>query len=392
MKNVLSILAAALVAVSVFASATFTVSAAATDVLAGKTAMFIGDDISYGLRDGQKLQGWSGRLKNYGLKTTAMHASAGVTVSDWRKNKSGTIISQIPALGSAKYDYVILHGGMADAEKNETGIEGVATGAVFPHDFSIPEKPQDQDAYTFAKGMERLIQAAITRYNGARIGFIINYATPNNSCANARDMEKYWAVARQACDKWDIPYLDLYAGKTSDGKSYSYDILDMGNPKSPNHNNDKHLRAPGYDVITPYIAEWMATLQPYHLEEALATAPTTTTSKRKTTTTTTTNTAKVPTKTDAKATTTTVKDGDSSSDVESQPTTTKQDADEETQMITTTTVSAGNESSPNSSDVVADPITENDDVLPIVLTAVAVAAAAAVLVVLVIVAIKRFRS
>lgn len=308
MKRYIFCLAAFLLSVSLVLSPTVSANAAATDVLKNKTLLVVGDDVSAGWHDVSRgYGGWGRRLQDaYKMQAVLAHSTSGLSISDWRKGTSGVIYKQITDQSQKSFDYVLLSGGMADAEpsdsKNPSALAGVALGMV-KQDYTIPYDYSKMTAATFADGMERLIINAVKKYSGARIGFIIGYATPNNACENARDMERYWDIARQVCDKWDVPYLDLYAGKAADGKSYSYDILDMDNPNSGNHTNGKHLRGVGYDAITPYIAQWMTTLQPYDLAATLASAPTTTKKTGKTLPTTTTTTTD---KAEAGASTTTV--------------------------------------------------------------------------------------
>ncbi len=102
---------------------------------------------------------------------------------------------------------------------------------------------------------------AHTYFPDAKIGYIINYAAPI-AATNVRDMSSYFTVGKQICNKWNIPYIDLYWG-TIPGTNliYSYDLLEMDRGTygyaGP---DDVHINEEGYKLITPYIANWMVTL------------------------------------------------------------------------------------------------------------------------------------
>ncbi len=294
MKRLISVILSLILLIALFSSFSVSVVAASTNVLKGKNITFVGDDTTRGFVKSIN--------KIYNLSATCYAPPAGVSLSDWRRVSSeGVIHSQILAIDKNGVDYVILNGGLADMEKSASGKEGgVFIGSVNPHDYDLPKNDMDANqvkAATFAAGVERLIKCAITRCDGKRIGFLISYATPFNTNQTAPDPGKYWEVVRKACDKWGIPYLDLYSGKASDGRSYSKDILDLYNENSVNMGpGKKTLLDKGYDTIAPYVAEWMASLPTYNLKTVMATANTTTvTGKKHPTTTTTTTTTKANT-------------------------------------------------------------------------------------------------
>ncbi len=316
MKRLTSIIISLTLLATLFLSVSFSVNAAAVDTLKGTNISFVGDDTTIGFEKALD--------KVYGLNVTCHAGGSGVTLSDWRKSQdgmtgSGVVHNQLLGVDPKATDYVILCGGFADMETQNLkkgnvvvtdNTEGVVIGPVKPHDYTLPVDEMDAknaEARTFSAGVERLIKYAITKCDGKRIGFIIGWATPFNKSTTARTPDKYWEVVRQTCDKWNVPYLDLFSGTASDGRSYSKDILDLYNEKSPfMSGGKKSLSDKGYETIAPYVAEWMATLQPYNLKAAMATANTTTLGTGKTLpTTTTTTTTKVNTPGTTTTTTTT---------------------------------------------------------------------------------------
>ncbi len=240
----------------------------ATSVLRGKTALFAGDSITYGYKDTgtPAPRAWAYRLQqNYGMIVSNMGQN-GHSLSDVRDYTAyGEADKRLhtKCFAAGKYDYVILQGGVNDIIGAESGKGhpnpgvGVAVGTV-----AATKNPADFDTATFAGGLERYFYEATTRYPSARIGFIITYQTPNAKAqwgGNVEEAAPYWQIAREICDKWDIAYLDLY------DDSYSVDVLKANTTTYLEDN--LHLNAAGYDVIAPYIAQWMATLESYSDEQ-----------------------------------------------------------------------------------------------------------------------------
>ncbi len=234
-----------------------------TAALSGKTAMFAGDSITYGYRDTSSApRSWALRLKNnYGM-TVTNNGQNGHSLSDVRDYTAyGNVDKRlhVKCFDQASYNYVILQGGVNDIIGAETGKGhpnpgvGVQVGSI-----AATKDPDDFDTGTFAGGLERYFYEATTRYPSARIGFIITYQTPNAQTEwgiTAEEAAPYWQIAREICAKWDIPYLDLF------DDSYSIDILKADTNQYLT--DTLHLDSNGYDVISPYIAKWMATLPKY---------------------------------------------------------------------------------------------------------------------------------
>mgnify|MGYP003291548738 CR=1 FL=1 len=112
-------------------------------------------------------------------------------------------------------------------------------------------------------------------FENSAIGYIINYATPNSTWGGETpDMSEYFEVGKQICEKWNIPYIDLFSGTVEvDGEtlSYSYDILDVmtGDNMYKDDAGEVHIGGSGYDLIAPYIAAWVETLEDNETPEGL---------------------------------------------------------------------------------------------------------------------------
>ena len=207
--------------------------------LFGKTALFCGDSIvSATMRDTKHLGwGYAGRIgEYYGLKEAKNVGVDGWMVSDYREDMM--IIDQIEE-NPGNYDYVILEGGVNDAwEKVEVGqvLDKKAADC----------KPSDFNLSTFAGGLENELYQVKKLYPSARIGYVIT-ARMNSSIGFLSDMSAYVDITKQACEKWGIPYLDLY-NSTAFSAEFEPDIFTY---------DGIHPNSDGYEIYTRYVAEFM---------------------------------------------------------------------------------------------------------------------------------------
>ena len=222
------------------------------EVLTGKKILFAGDSITNATKDDKKLGGWAGRVgTNYGAVTT----NAGISGYSVSTSKDVRIITQLESNKDNTYDYVILHGGVNDA------MTSAPLGAV-----SDSTNVEDFDISTFAGALEELIYRAKEYFPDAKIGYIVNYATPNSTWGGyTKDMAAYFHMAKQVCEKWEVPYIDLFFGSADvNGQmlSYSYDILDVDNSTHfyGQTSTEVHIGGSGYDIITPHIAAFIASI------------------------------------------------------------------------------------------------------------------------------------
>ena len=269
-------------------------SAASGSVLSGKSALFVGDSIMAGWRDsidGQDYangRGWGYRIRDtYGM-TVDIAAQAGQAMSTVRDSYMDPIYKQLEKNKSKSYDYIILEGGFNDIMGNEqSDAKETAPLGTMSDSYTL----SSFDRSTFASGLEHLLCYATTTFPNAKIGFIITFETPysnrGNGTNDGENTKKYFDLAKQICDKWNVPYLDFYDGATADGTAF-FDIFypegrtlvaqyPNGLPSSKygtlqNIKDDIHPNKAGYDATYGYIAQWMQTL-PVHTAP-LATADT----------------------------------------------------------------------------------------------------------------------
>lgn len=224
-----------------------------------KSALFCGDSICIGTQDNAGLQGWAGRIaQKYGMTyvNNGVSGSSLSTARDryWNTNGSkqqGRILWQVTKEASFYYDYVILHGGVNDA------WDSYPVGTV-----SDSRDPADFDTDTFAGALEELFYYTIKYHETSAIGYLMNFKAPNCTTGNISDMSAYFAEAKKICEKWGIPYFDMYNNAEITA------ALEFTTTK--NTNDYIHPTASGYDILAPFIGEWMETLQPYKAHQATA--------------------------------------------------------------------------------------------------------------------------
>lgn len=196
-----------------------------------KSALFIGDSISYGALDDYLGMSWGGRIgEKYGMNWKNASVS-GATVKYTSVN--GSPLPYIKnQLTDGEFDYVIVEGGINDA------MRGNPLGKI-----SDSFKTEDFDTDTFAGSLEELLSAVKSKYPNAKVGYIVTMQVTTQSAQNTA---AYYEVAKQICDKWNVDYLDLFNDAEVTGwfvenqKTYLPDTL--------------HPNAAGYELLTPKIA------------------------------------------------------------------------------------------------------------------------------------------
>lgn len=210
---------------------------ATVEALAGKSALFVGDSITYGARDRANIYacgGWAGRIGYYCKMDVTNNGVSGACISTSRIESSGAnhyIYNNLMKAKDNKYDYVIMHGMFNDAS------DKVALGTLQGQAAFDPTKA---DTSTFAGGLELLFYTAKQQHPEAVLGYIVNFKTERSV-----EDEAYANMAIRICEDWGIPYLNLYSRTDID-----IDFDDGLHPSSA-----------GYDSLYTYVADWMAKLK-----------------------------------------------------------------------------------------------------------------------------------
>lgn len=236
--------------------------------LYGKSAEFLGDSICEGggadvvssSDASDKMSGWAGRI---GLKNKMLWVNNGLGGSTIAITSSGKTICNKPLMLSNP-DYIIFEGGTNDADRIGSILNGATPSAfgVFDADNYGTDDAENNygfDINTFCGAFDYICRRLTSEYAGKKIGYIIpqKMGQSNGYTKDNNNRRAYFEYAIKFCEKWGVPYLNLWDG------CYLY-------PKNPSHYTSgseaslyadgQHLNGKGYDYITPMIESWMKTL------------------------------------------------------------------------------------------------------------------------------------
>lgn len=206
--------------------------------LYGKIALFTGDSICYGAgwRGGwAKIIGENNDMTsiNYGIGGTTIGKQVGLTNS---------ILERVDTMQD-NADYIIFQGGYNDAWRCPLG--------------EITEGYNDvYDEFTFCGAMESLLKKAILKWKGKKIGVIITFKSGENKAK----YKPYFDKQKEICEKWSIPYLDLWkaSGICNDLPEINnmyFQLQSDGITGDYTHPNEKCYR----EFLSPKIESWMKT-------------------------------------------------------------------------------------------------------------------------------------
>ena len=230
--------------------------------LKGITVGFYGDSISAAGVDNntkfQPVKGWAGRIGRTNAMEWYNHSVSAYSVSNCRGAK--TIISQLQSTIKRDYDMIILHGGTNDAWDNApVGKMTEGFGASNTYDVT-----------TFAGGLEQIFAYIREQNPDAMVGYVINFKFINASKGatvsipngdkkptmgyRLNNMEDYVEMTKKICDKWGVPYVDLYS---IDELTTALHPESKGTYSNVYLSDFIHPTSAGYDIIYPYIEEFM---------------------------------------------------------------------------------------------------------------------------------------
>ena len=203
-----------------------------TSPLSGKILSVNGDSICAGA--GNNGVGYADIIAENEGMTIQNIAVGGATVA------TGTgqvhIISTSISDMRSDADYVLLEGGVNDPDFS-VSLGTLTSGYT-----------DTLNTATFAGGFELMLKSAIERFAGKKIGYIFVH-----KCGNFTD--SWYNIAKQACEKWGIPYCDLYTQTLPLGR-----ITALANAYTLN-GDGYHPTQTGYEVCyVDKITAWMKTL------------------------------------------------------------------------------------------------------------------------------------
>ena len=170
--------------------------------LNGKTVLFTGDSIIMGLIDNGdgtygEPHGWAEILQeNNPLSTVKNYGVGGTTIAK-KEGSADSILERLERMYSEypNADYCIIEGGVNDC------YGGIPLGEI-TSDYTGPF-----DEYTFCGALESLFKQAIVKWKGKKLGYIVTFKVPS---ADYNNFGGYMQKAKEICEKWSIPYVDLY--------------------------------------------------------------------------------------------------------------------------------------------------------------------------------------
>lgn len=221
----------------------------ANSPLEGKRVLFLGDSLGAGQWDDGRVRAWAGRIAEQFGTVSDNQAIGGYCFSNIR-GSGPMILNQLNKVKRNEYDMVILEGGVNDAWGTVDGTNKIAPVGEMSESFD----PDDFDVSTFAGGFEKTLSMVFDYYSDATVGYIAVFnMKAATGIGKVTEMEPYYDMAKQICEKWDVAYLDMYHD------DYVNDEL-MAVTTSKYLKDPVHPNKEGYDRISPYIGKWMETL------------------------------------------------------------------------------------------------------------------------------------
>ena len=144
-------------------------------------------------------------------------------------------------------DYIIFEGGINDFWNK------VPLGEITPNYTSA------LDDTTFCGAFESMLKQAVLKWQGKKIGFIIVHKITNTyypyGNSTPGKFELYREKIIEICNKWSIPYLDLF---NCSGLNVNIQEIKQ---KYTTKGDGTHPNAEGYELFyVPKIEAWMKTL------------------------------------------------------------------------------------------------------------------------------------
>ncbi len=217
------------------------ISSAFTD----KRALFLGASICAAGRESSLAErGYCGRIAVATGISVTNRAMSGASFSTI-KGENRILYQYQKVSDKNAYDYIILHSGVNDAWG--TGGMSAPVGEV-----SDSYLIRSFDTTTYAGALEEMFATIQENSPSAKVGYILSHQSPHHDAESIRDTSAYHAVAKEICEKWGVPYLNMYEDAAFN-RALENDTT--------NHLYDKlHPGTTGYDILYLPIMYWMESL------------------------------------------------------------------------------------------------------------------------------------
>lgn len=211
-----------------------------------KVMLFTGDSICYGANwrptvEDYSNTGWRKIIQeNYPKAITYGYGIGGTTISK-RSGRTDSILERMTTMFSEhpEADYIIIEGGVNDAYNiTDCPVGTISTGYT-----------AELNENTFAGALESIFKYAQTNWIGKKIGYIVTFKVP--SAMGQFKFNEYMNIAKQICEKWSVPYCDLY-----NESNLNYYMQEVSNA----YGGGLHPNEAGYRIITNKIEKWLETL------------------------------------------------------------------------------------------------------------------------------------
>ena len=188
-----------------------------------------------------KKYGWAEIIKENNQDTVIRNYGVGGTTVAVRDGRDTSIYERLTTMYNRfpDADYIIIEGGVNDYYNRSTEQIGSMTDHF----------NGGYDTSTFAGGLEQIFYDANNNWKGKKIGFIATFKT-----ADVSGWDTYMELAKQICEKWSVPYVDLF----SKGR-LNFRIEQMKNDYSYSQGG-LHPNVDGYKIITPMIENWLKSI------------------------------------------------------------------------------------------------------------------------------------
>ena len=236
-------------------------------VLYQKQAIFVGDSICHD--SPHNSEGWAKRIADrYGM-TYVNYGKDGATIANnvyYNGSLKACIATRIDTL-IAQYpdaDYIVIEGGTNDADL----IGSILNGNI-PVKFGSVQSGYNAtfDEDTFCGALESIFSKCSREWRGKHIGYVVAQKMGRNAdgyTPEANNRRAYFEKAMLICEKWGIPYINLWDESYLNPmikEHYNADLSTEENESAGNlYRDGQHLTPKAYDYLAVKIGEWMKTI------------------------------------------------------------------------------------------------------------------------------------
>ena len=233
--------------------------------LTGKTIIWNGDSICAGKAE---TGNWATRIAERNSMEFKNFSAHGGTIADGLPlTQSGSARHCVLNTVTKMYedcpdaDYIIFEGGTNDADLLGNASSSTSKiGTVDPDDFGGSYRVN-----TFCGALESVFYMAKKQWPDKKIGFVIAQKMGDPREPIFANRRAYFDKAIEICEKWDIPYIDLWNDSELDPSNIAMYNVTKTPEENMNENvgyylDGQHLTAKGYDVTAELIEAWLKTI------------------------------------------------------------------------------------------------------------------------------------